>query len=81
MTRCYNCGFSGHLSSDSSCPAIGKTCNKCKRTGHFAARCKNDLKRKLSDDSRRESGKKVRLVKPEEDDRNFIFMVRSEYLS
>jgi len=38
--KCFNCGYSGHSYTDSSCPAKGKPCDKCKKLGHFAKMCK-----------------------------------------
>ena len=35
--NCYFCG-KGHLRGE--CPAKGKTCGKCRRTGHFAVACR-----------------------------------------
>ena len=39
----YSCSRSGsnkHASNDKDCPALGKKCNKCMLTGHFAHFCK-----------------------------------------
>ena len=38
--KCYRCGRTGHFGRDPTCPARGKTCNKCKGKDHFAAVCK-----------------------------------------
>ena len=33
---CSCCGSNKHASNDKDCPALGKKCNKCTLTGHFA---------------------------------------------
>lgn len=38
--KCFKCGFSGHISSDPTCPARGKRCNCCKESGHFESQCR-----------------------------------------
>lgn len=38
-SRCANCG-GGHGSSDVDCPARGRLCYKCQKTGHFARACR-----------------------------------------
>ena len=37
---CSRCGSNKHVSHDKACPALGKKCNKCTSTGHFAHLCK-----------------------------------------
>ena len=37
---CSRCGSNKHTSHDKACPALGKKCNKCTLTGHFAHLCK-----------------------------------------
>ena len=37
---CYCCGNPGHRAKDPMCPANGKTCNNCRRVGHFGRVCK-----------------------------------------
>ena len=39
---CYNCEKEGHIKRDKSCPARGRKCAKCKKTGHFAACCNRE---------------------------------------
>lgn len=39
-TICYSCGRQGHISKDPSCPAKGKTCRRCDRSGHFEKVCR-----------------------------------------
>ena len=39
--KCFNCGYRGHKSNSSACPAIGKTCNMCGKTGHFGRVCRS----------------------------------------
>ena len=50
--KCFNCGYDWpHLGGNESCPAKGKTCNKCKKKNHFEAVCKNisrSLRREVS---------------------------------
>lgn len=36
---CSRCGFNGHKTGDSKCPAMGKTCAKCGGKNHFARKC------------------------------------------
>lgn len=38
--ECARCGLKGHRASDEKCPAVGKTCNKCGKTNHFARKCR-----------------------------------------
>jgi hypothetical protein len=35
---CLNCGFEAH-GNDGRCPAAGKRCNSCGKTGHFGRHC------------------------------------------
>ena len=37
--ECGNCGRSHDVSKRESCPAYGKTCRKCGKPNHFAAKC------------------------------------------
>ena len=37
---CSRCGSNKHASNVKACPALGKKCNKCTLTGHFAQFCK-----------------------------------------
>ena len=37
--QCYNCG-GDHKAKDESCPARGKECRRCHKTGHFAKKCR-----------------------------------------
>lgn len=37
--ECKRCGFSGHKSDDTKCPAKGKICHKCGGNDHFSRRC------------------------------------------
>lgn len=39
-----NMQFWGHVFQNGRCPAWGATCSKCKKTIHFASRCKNSLR-------------------------------------
>ena len=38
--ECWNCGYR-HDHSKELCPAFGKTCNKCSKKNHFAAKCRS----------------------------------------
>nr|XP_026484830.1 uncharacterized protein K02A2.6-like [Vanessa tameamea] len=38
--ECFRCGSWNHLAYDVKCPAKGKTCNKCKKMGHFQSQCR-----------------------------------------
>lgn len=40
--ECHRCGYSGHLARDASCPAKGKSCNKCGGKDHFAKKCRKN---------------------------------------
>ena len=45
---CGNCGRYGHSSQqadrEKNCPAFNKTCNKCKKRGHFGDMCRSSKK-------------------------------------
>ena len=41
--KCFCCGLLGHKAKDPSCPARGKACNKCGKSGHFGRVCKSSL--------------------------------------
>ena len=38
-SKCYFCGYDYHPKQ--KCPALGKTCNKCKGKNHFAQACRS----------------------------------------
>lgn len=40
--RCPNCNFASHLFN--VCPALGKTCNFCRKLNHFSAACRSRRK-------------------------------------
>ena len=42
---CSRRGSNKHASNDKACPALGKKCNKCTLTGHFAQYCKKKASR------------------------------------
>ena len=48
--KCSGCGKQYHPTGRHSCPAWGKTCNKCKRTNHFAAVCRSSSTATILDD-------------------------------
>ncbi|KAJ1189911.1 hypothetical protein NDU88_006653 [Pleurodeles waltl] len=37
---CFRCGSRDHLAYSRTCPALYKSCPKCRKVGHFAAVCK-----------------------------------------
>ncbi|KAJ1089440.1 hypothetical protein NDU88_002591 [Pleurodeles waltl] len=37
---CFRCGSRDHLADSRTCPALYKSCSKCRKVGHFAAVCK-----------------------------------------
>lgn len=43
--ECSRCGRKGHDSYSSFCTAKNQKCNKCTRIGHFAIKCRTNLKR------------------------------------
>lgn len=44
--ECWNCGYR-HEHKKETCPAFGKTCNKCNKKNHFAAKCRSKLPQKV----------------------------------
>ncbi|XP_055615667.1 uncharacterized protein LOC129761868 [Toxorhynchites rutilus septentrionalis] len=60
--RCFKCGFFGHISTDSKCPARGKVCKRCKRTGHFEIRCRQQNNNSYAWKDSSLDSKKVRIV-------------------
>ena len=42
---CCRCGSNEHASNDKACPALGRKCNKCTLTRHFAQFCKTKASR------------------------------------
>ena len=42
---CSRCGSNRQASNDKACPALGKKCNKCTLTGHYAQYCKTKATR------------------------------------
>lgn len=41
LRECWNCGRRHELHKRELCPAYGKTCNKCHKQNHFAAKCRS----------------------------------------
>ncbi|KAJ1168977.1 hypothetical protein NDU88_000889 [Pleurodeles waltl] len=37
---CFRCGSKDHLADSRACPAVHKSCSKCRKLGHFAEVCK-----------------------------------------
>lgn len=58
--KCFKCGLFGHISTDTRCPARGKVCNRCKRTGHFEARCRIQTRPLWKEES--VDAKRIRVV-------------------
>ena len=54
VRTCFSCGFGGHRSGDSRCPARGRTCFNCNEVGHFAKVC-NSKKRRQYESGRNAS--------------------------
>ncbi|XP_015432785.1 PREDICTED: uncharacterized protein LOC107188904 [Dufourea novaeangliae] len=42
-SQCFRCGYTGHSYKDERCPARSRTCSKCGKRGHFAARCRSPM--------------------------------------
>ncbi|XP_046746415.1 uncharacterized protein LOC124411366 [Diprion similis] len=40
--KCSRCGYTGHSPTDERCPARGKLCNRCNKTGRFASVCRSN---------------------------------------
>ena len=41
--ECGNCGRRHDLQKRELCPAYGKSCNKCHKMNHFAAKCRSGV--------------------------------------
>ena len=39
--ECWNCGRRHEFHKRELCPAYGKSCNKCRKPNHFAAKCRS----------------------------------------
>ena len=42
--KCFKCGGKFPHARNKTCPAVGKTCNKCSKLNHFASVCRSDGK-------------------------------------
>ncbi|XP_055640002.1 uncharacterized protein K02A2.6-like isoform X1 [Toxorhynchites rutilus septentrionalis] len=60
--KCFKCGFSGHISSDTRCPARGRVCNHCKRVGHFESQCRIRKSLSVVQEQNRGKPKRIRTV-------------------
>uniref|UniRef100_A0A5S6Q175 RNA-directed DNA polymerase n=1 Tax=Trichuris muris TaxID=70415 RepID=A0A5S6Q175_TRIMR len=47
VTQCPNCGYAAHETMQ-LCPARGKSCNRCQKTGHFAKVCRSKRTREMN---------------------------------
>ena len=47
IQECWNCGRRHNVRKRELCPAYGKTCNKCYKPNHFAAKCRSKSVPKL----------------------------------
>lgn len=45
LDGCGRCGRKDHNGNSFNCPAKNQKCNKCNRFGHFARKCRTNLKR------------------------------------
>ncbi|XP_055631725.1 uncharacterized protein LOC129771752 isoform X2 [Toxorhynchites rutilus septentrionalis] len=61
--NCFQCGLFGHISSDTRCPARGKWCKRCKKIGHFEARCRMQVRPFSRWKEETVGAKKIRAVK------------------
>ncbi|XP_055645562.1 uncharacterized protein K02A2.6-like [Toxorhynchites rutilus septentrionalis] len=61
--NCFKCGLFGHISSDTRCPARGKWCKRCKKIGHFEARCRMQVRPFSRWKEETVGAKKIRAVK------------------
>ena len=77
--QCGNCGRRGHRTRDPSCPAMGKTCRKCGKQNHFAAKCRSQAssKSREGEPRQRSQGGKTRAyqVEEEEDETLYAFSI------
>ena len=65
--KCYRCGREGHMAKDMNCPARDKTCNKCKKRGHFTKCCRTKTVNRRNDYQKGKSGKQGRVHNVQED--------------
>lgn len=73
--ECRKCGLRGHDGGD-RCPAIKKTCNICRKVGHFAVKCFQ----KKTGDVKRPTSKSEPPEKRRKDDENIHTVVDTESL-
>nr|XP_036678053.1 uncharacterized protein LOC118879276 [Drosophila suzukii] len=44
LQECGRCGRKGHRENSPDCPARSATCRKCSKIGHFARKCKTEIR-------------------------------------
>ena len=74
LRNCTHCGRSGHggglTDREKHCPAYSKSCNKCRKKGHFQRKC---LSKKIQ---QKYDGDKQSLVEDEDADANSVSVMR-----
>lgn len=77
--RCYRCDNTGHISSDSKCPARDVECTRCKKVGHYMKCCKTKMKQSGNKKyGKKHSKSRVRLVN-EDSDSDYAFSVGEKH--
>ncbi|KAJ1124606.1 hypothetical protein NDU88_003055 [Pleurodeles waltl] len=66
---CFRCGSRDHLADSRTCPALYKSCSKCRKMGHFAAVCKA---------KKYNTGMKVSLVSESDMDADIVLSIDDE---
>ncbi|KAJ1136883.1 hypothetical protein NDU88_003297 [Pleurodeles waltl] len=66
---CFRCGSRDHLADSRTCPALYKSCSKCRKMGHFAAVCKA---------KKYNTGMKVSSVSESDSDADIVLSIDDE---